>query len=224
MYGRDVRERSLAGCADRPDEGLANAALLHAAIFIAACFRAVFLAPVRPLVSAAFAALINAHLFLVATTIARLPAADSLRFFSGASDQTGSARYCTAARLFLCATPMRIRAAAFFVRRCRFCAMAVIAGPAPLPSSIARSSPICELICRFCSSNPRIAAVIISGVSLVIDMLLASMIVPFERFPSNCNPSMFWTHFRSHCLSHSMSEQSSSKQKIYGLICDESDG
>ena len=159
---------------------------LQAAIFISARFRAVLLAPVLSLVSAAFAALINAHLFLVATMIARRPAADSLRFFLGAFDVTGSARYCTADELFLCAAPIRLRAGALVVRRFRFRAMTVMAGRAPLSSSIARSSPICELICRFCSSNPRIAAAIISGVSLWIDMLLARMIVPFEKFPSNC--------------------------------------
>ena len=173
------------------------------------------------MLSAAFAALINAHLFLVAAMIARLPARDSLRFFFRVSDATGSAWYFT---FCLCAAPMRLRAAALVVRRFRCSATSVMAGPVSLPSSIARSSLICELICRFCSSNPRIAAAIISGVSLWIDMLLASMIVPFEKFPSKCNPSRVSTRFRGDCLSRSMSEQSSSKQKIYGLICDESHG
>src|SRR5215472_11766605 len=103
---------------------------LQAAIFIAALFRGVFFAPGRSLASAAFAALINAHLFLVAAMIARLPASDSLRFFFRVCDATGSAWYFT---FCLCAAPMRLRAAALVVRRFRCSATTVMAGPASLP-------------------------------------------------------------------------------------------
>jgi len=38
------------------------------------------------------------------------------------------------------------------------------------PESIALRVPICESMCRFCSSYPKMAAVMISGVSFVIGM------------------------------------------------------
>src|ERR1039458_6503391 len=65
---------------------------------------------------------------------------------------------------------MRCRAAAENFLRFLVGATGVAAvSPGP-PDSMARSSAIFESICRFCSSNPRIAAVMISGVSFCIDM------------------------------------------------------
>jgi hypothetical protein len=144
-----------------------NFAGLQAAILNAPVLRAVFFAPGRCLVSFAFAALIAAHLFLVAAMIASRPAADSLRPLLGASDVTASACFF-AVHLFLCASPMRFRAAKLIMFRFPVSGTTVRTGPAALRSSIARSLPICESMCRFCSSNPRIAAAIISGVSLWI--------------------------------------------------------
>jgi len=148
---------------------LANPALHgHQAASLKAPFlRAFFFAPRRGFISFAFAALIAAHLFLVAVMIASRPAADSLRLFFGASDVTGSG-WAFAVHLFLRASPMRLRAATLMMCRFRVSGTTVRTAPTPLRSSIARSSPICSSMCRFCSSNPRIAAAIISGVTFWI--------------------------------------------------------
>src|ERR1019366_4889112 len=142
-----------------------------AAFLLAAFFRAVFLA----LAGCAFAApvLFCAHRRRTASWIAFLPAALSFRLGFGASGVAGadgSDSPLMLAHRRCCASRILRRAAAenflgFLVDASG--AAAVSAGP---PDSMARSSAIFESICRFCSSNPRIGAVMISGLSVCIDM------------------------------------------------------
>src|ERR1039457_5356241 len=69
-----------------------------------------------------------------------------------------------------CASRIRRRAAAENFLRLPVGASGVAAAPPGPPDSVARSSAIFASICRFCSSNPRIAAVMISGVSFCTGM------------------------------------------------------
>ena len=114
---------------------------------------------------------IAAQRFFVAATIAALPALLSLRLGLGAANGAGgSVAFWDSAHRFRWASPMRFRAAALIFRRLRVAGSggaAVSAGP--LDSS-ARSSAICVSMCRFCPSNPRMAAVMISGVSFCVGM------------------------------------------------------
>ena len=110
----------------------------------------------------------SAHRFFVAAMIAFLPAAESFRLGLGdASGGDGSAAFLEAAHLFRCASAIAFLPAALIFRRLRFGGSGVAAGSVGPPVRTAWSSPICESMCRFCSSNPRMAAVMISGVSFV---------------------------------------------------------
>src|ERR1019366_1967174 len=142
-----------------------------AAFLVAAFFRAVFLA----LAGCAFtaSALFCAHRRCTASWIAFLPAALSFRLGFGATGVAGaddSDSPLMLAQRRCCASRMRRRAAAENFLRLRAGASGVVAAPPVPPDSTARSSAILESICRFRSSNPRIAAVMISGVSLCIGM------------------------------------------------------
>src|ERR1035438_7475978 len=100
--------------------------------------------------------------------IAFLPAAESLRLGLGAAAGVeGCDGFLDAAHLLRCASAMRARAAGLIFRRLRLGAFGASEGSAELPDSPARSSAILVSMCRFCSSNPRMAAVMISGVSFV---------------------------------------------------------
>jgi hypothetical protein len=105
----------------------------------------------------------SAHRFLVAAMIALRPAAESLRFGLG----TGSDASLETAHLLRCASAMRARAAALIFRRLGFGDSGTAEDP-PGPTDISeRSSTICLSMRRFCSSNPRMAALMISGESFV---------------------------------------------------------
>src|ERR1017187_2325494 len=135
-----------------------------AAFLVAAFFRAVF---------SAVSTLFCAHRRRRASWIAFLPAALSFRLGFGATAVAGADgsdsplmlahRRCCASRI------LRRAAAENFLRLLVGASGAEAVSPGP-PGSMARSSAIFESICRFCSSNPRIAAVMISGVSLCIGM------------------------------------------------------
>jgi hypothetical protein len=110
-------------------------------------------------------AFFRAHRFFAAATIAALPAGLSFRLgFVGA---LGSTFFLDSAHRFRCASAIRARPAALIFRRFRFGASGVDAASALPPDNIAFSSMILESICRFCSSNPKMAAEMISGVSLI---------------------------------------------------------
>jgi hypothetical protein len=154
------------------------AAVFLTAIFFRAAFLglAVLAAAGCVFVAPADSARTRAQRALVAAMIAFLPAAESFRFFFGVSGVTDfkddSDCLLDKAHRFFCASPIRFRAAALSFRRLRFCGSgvaAVVLGP---PSSMARSSLICESMCRFRSSKPWIAAVTISFVSLRVGMIL----------------------------------------------------
>lgn len=113
----------------------------------------------------AASALFSAHRFFVAAMIARLPAAESFRL--GLAAASGVEVFLDAAHLLRCASAMRARAAALIFRRSRIGDSDAAVGSGRPPSSIPRSSAILTSMCRFCSSNPRMAAVMISGVSFV---------------------------------------------------------
>jgi hypothetical protein len=133
---------------------------------LAVFFAAAFFATAG--LSAAFPAWNAAQRFFVASTIARLPAALSLRLRFGASDAAaGCAIPLDSAHRFRCASPMRFRAAALIFRRFTFGA-SVGAGSGRPPSSICRISTICSSIRRFCASKPSMAAIRISAVSFCV--------------------------------------------------------
>src|ERR1039458_943077 len=94
--------------------------------------------------------------------IALLPAAESFRLGLGAASEV----FLGAAHLLRCASAMRARAAALIFRRLRF-GDSGAEGSAGPPDNRDRSSAILVPMCRFCSSYPRMAAVMISGVSFV---------------------------------------------------------
>ena len=112
-----------------------------------------------------------AHLFFVASEIAFLPATLILRFgfaTSVVAGASGSDSPFSFAHLAFCPRAIRLLAAAeilrFLVRGSGVAAGVGLVGP---PSNMARSSAICTSMCRFCSSNPRMAAVSICGLSVV---------------------------------------------------------
>jgi hypothetical protein len=141
------------------------AAFVGVAFVPAAFFRAAFL---EVFSCCALAALTLAHRSFVAAMILAIPALLIRRLGFGASG-VASAGGSDSPRIFAhlrCwASFMRHRAAAENFLRFLVGASGV-AGVAGPPGSIARSSAILVSICRFCSSNPRIAAVMISYVSL----------------------------------------------------------
>lgn len=116
-------------------------------------------------VFAACSARFNAQRFFVAATIALLPAAESFRFGFETASGAGLSAAFLAAHLFRCASAIAFLPAALIVRRfcCGGSGAAAVSAEAPV--CIARSSAIWVSRCRFCSSNPRIAAAIISLVS-----------------------------------------------------------
>ena len=110
----------------------------------------------------------SAQYFFVAAMIDLLPAAESFRLGLGAAAGVeGCDGFLDAAHLLRCASAMRARAAALIFRRLRFGASNGETGSAGPPDSPARSSAILASMCRFCSSNPRMAAVMISALSFV---------------------------------------------------------
>jgi len=132
----------------------------------AAFFRAVFVT----LPGCAFAALANRQRFFVAAIIRFMPSSLIRRLGFGGSDVArdgGSDVTLIAAHRRCWASFMRRRAAAENFRRFLVGASGVAAGSAGPPDRMARSPLICESMCRFCSSNPRMAAVMISFVSFV---------------------------------------------------------
>lgn len=142
--------------------------------FVATFFTAfltVFLAAVFvALPVCAFAALANRQRFFVAEIIRFMPSALIRRLGFDGSDvdrDGGSDVPLIAAHRRCWASFMCRRAAAENFRRLLVRAAGVAAVSEAPPDSTARSSPICESMCRFCSSNPRIAALMISFVSFV---------------------------------------------------------
>src|ERR1017187_4277687 len=107
-----------------------------------------------------------AQRFFNAATIAALPAALSLRFVLGATGDDGADPFLDSAHRFRWASPMRFRAAALIFRRLPLGTAGVAAVAVGPPWSMARSSAIWVSIRLFCSSNPRMAALRISAVSL----------------------------------------------------------
>src|ERR1017187_5164337 len=135
-----------------------------AAFLVAAFFRAVF---------SAVSTLFCAHRRRRASWIAFLPAALSFRLGFGATAVAaadGADSPLMLAHRRCCASRIRRRAAAENFLRLLVGATGVAAALPGPPGSMARSSAILESICRFCSSNPRIAATMISGVSFCIGM------------------------------------------------------
>jgi hypothetical protein len=141
-------------------------AFASVALVPAAFFRAAFL---EAFSCCALAALTLAHRSYVAAMILAIPALLIRRLGFGASG-VASAGGSDSARIFAhlrCwASFMCRRAAAEIFFRFPVGASGVV-GVAEPPGSIARSSAILVSICRLCSSNPRMAAVMISLVSFV---------------------------------------------------------
>src|ERR1039458_1561500 len=145
---------------------------------------------------ACFVAWNAAHLFFVASEMAFLPAALILRFgFAVAVLDGDSASPLDAAHRFRWASPMRFLAAAPIFRRLPLVGsgLAAVGWGAPPDRMAVRSSAICVSMCRFCSSNPRTAAVMISAVSFVgivrcsfwILSVLLALLVPYYTLPSH---------------------------------------
>jgi hypothetical protein len=134
------------------------------AVFCVTAFFAGLLAAVY--VAFAASARFNAQRLLVAAEMAFRPAALSFRLGFGFSVDS-PACFLVSAHLFRCASAIAFLPAALIFRRLRFVGPGVVAGSAGPPESMARSSLICESMRRFCSSNPRTAAAMISGVSFV---------------------------------------------------------
>ncbi|MDR3703280.1 MAG: hypothetical protein P4L56_26775 [Candidatus Sulfopaludibacter sp.] len=135
--------------------------------FLVAGFRAFFLAAGLVFFAAAFFA---AHLLFKAATMFALPSSLSRRLAFGGCGAAGAGFDSDSPRILahLACCPRAIRRlAAADTLRLRAGspgAELVSAGP---PDRVARSSAICASMWRFCSSNPRMAAVMISSVSLV---------------------------------------------------------
>src|ERR1017187_3711923 len=128
------------------------------------------------LAALAASALTLAQRLLVASAMAFLPAALSFRFALGASGVTGdggSDSFLDSAHRFRWASPMRLRAAALILRRLPFGASDKAAVSVGVPVSIWRSSTIWVSIRLFCSSNPRMAALSISAVSLWVGIRIS---------------------------------------------------
>jgi hypothetical protein len=142
-----------------------------AAFFGVAFLPAAFLAAFFGAAFAPSAARFNAQRFLVAATIAALPARLSFRFGFGASDVAGVGltAFFEAAHLARCAAAILARPAALIFRRlCVFnSGVAVaVADSAEPPDSMARSSAIWASRLLFWALKPVMAAVMISCVSL----------------------------------------------------------
>jgi hypothetical protein len=107
----------------------------------------------------------RAPLLLVAAMILFMPSALFRRFGLAGSLAAGDpdSPLILAHRRCWASFIRRRAAAENFLRLCA----GVSAGSAGPPESMAWSSPIRESMCRFCSSKPRMAAVIISVVSFV---------------------------------------------------------
>jgi len=108
---------------------------------------------------------LNAHRRFVAAMMAFLPAADSLRF-GFCLGAAGSVSPRTFAHLARCAIAIRRRAAVLIFRRLGGAGPSAAGECAELPLSRARSLAICSSRRVFWASNPSIAAVMISSVSL----------------------------------------------------------
>lgn len=152
--------------------GAGFAAFLTAAFLPGARFSADFAGAFFAACSAlAASACFNAQRFLVAAMIFLRPAALSLRLGVAASFDggggAGSLSFLASAHLFRCASAIAFLPAALIFRRLRCGGSGVASGSVGLPDRVALSSAILESISRFCSSNPRMAAVIISLVRLV---------------------------------------------------------
>jgi hypothetical protein len=142
----------------------AGDSFLFATAFFAATF---FCAAGFVFAAAAWTA---AHLFFVASEIAFLPAALSFRFgFDGsiAAGADGSDSPFSFAHLAFCPRAIR-RLAAAEILRFSAGAFGVASAPAEPPFSMERSSAICVSIRSFSCSKPVMAALIISGVRLVV--------------------------------------------------------
>src|ERR1039458_6699875 len=143
------------------------------AAFVGATFTAAFLTAVffvtAFFVGAFAAAFCKRQRFFVAAMILFIPSSLIRRFGLGASGVAGaggSDSPLILAHRFLCAIAILRRAAAEIL--CfRGVPSGLAADSAGLPDSMARSPAILVSMCRFCSSNPRMAAVMISVVSLV---------------------------------------------------------
>jgi len=112
----------------------------------------------------------SAQRFFVAAMIAALPALLSFRFgFAGsvAAGAGGSDSLRSFAHRSRWASFMCRRAAADNFLRFRGAASDMVAVSTEPPDRIAASSATLVSMCRFCYSNPRMAAVMISGVSFV---------------------------------------------------------
>jgi hypothetical protein len=111
----------------------------------------------------------RAHRRLVASMIAALPARLSLlfRFCGAVAVADGWDSPLIRAHLAFCASAIFRREATLDVLRLWVGTSGVTAEAAGPPVSTARSSAILVSMCRLCSSNPRMAAVTISGVSFV---------------------------------------------------------
>jgi hypothetical protein len=141
-----------------------HAGVLSAASLTAIFRRAAFLG-VAFLAAAADSARFSAHRFLVAAIILFMPSALIRRFGLAGSFAAGDpdSPLILAHRRCWASFIRRRAAAENFLRLC----VGVSARAAGPPESMAWSSPIRESMCRFCSSKPRMAAVIISLVSFV---------------------------------------------------------
>jgi hypothetical protein len=141
------------------------------AAFVGATFTAAFLTAVffvTAFFAGAFAAAFcKRQRFFVAAMILFIPSSLIRRFAFGAlAGAGGSDSPLILAHRFLCAIAILRRAAAEIL--CfRGVPSGLAADSAGLPDSMARSSAILVSMCRFCSSNPRMAAVMISVVSFV---------------------------------------------------------
>jgi hypothetical protein len=141
-----------------------------AAVFFAVAFfpaGAVFFAVAD--VPAFFAA---AWRFFRAATILARPSALNFRFgfFVSAAGADGSDSPRVLDHLARCANAIFLRAAALNFRFGGAVSDVAVVDSAELPDSIARSSAICVSIRVFCDSKPSMAALMISGVSLGVDM------------------------------------------------------
>jgi hypothetical protein len=112
-----------------------------------------------------FAALIAAHLFFAASEIALRPAALIFRFFGfAATPCVGSEPCLSFVYLARCARAILLLTAALRFFRGFAVSVEAVACVRP-PSNMLRISAIRESMWSFCTSNPAIAAMMISGVS-----------------------------------------------------------
>ena len=126
----------------------------------------------------AASALLAAHRFLRAATIAALPALLSLRLGFGGSGVISSDCVFDAAHRFLCASAIRARPAALIPRRLPLEGAAAGAAEPVTPDSIPRSSAICSSIPCFL----RLEAVDRSDDDLISKHSCHIYFVPFSIF------------------------------------------